>query len=109
MRSLAEDGHDAGIGQNEVQPAELRRALCENRLQWIEVADVGLLGDDAPPGLLDQLDGLGEVLLGRHRVGDAVELLAEVDGDDVGALFGEPNRVERTWPRAAPVMKVIFN
>ena len=52
-----------------------------------------LLGDDAPTGLLDEVDGLVEILPGRHRVGDAVDLFAQIERDDVGAFLGEPNRV----------------
>ena len=57
------------------------------------VADVRVLGHDAPARLLDQPHRFLEVLRGGHRVGDTVELRAQVDGDDVGTLFGEPDGV----------------
>jgi hypothetical protein len=52
-----------------------------------------VLGHDAAPGLLDQVHGLLEILGCRHRVCDAVDLIAQIHRDDVGSLFGEPNRV----------------
>ena len=62
-------------------------------LQRGQVADVGLRGDDPAVQGLDLLGRLREVGGGRHGVGDAVDLLADVDGDDVGAFLGEPDRV----------------
>ena len=52
-----------------------------------------LRGDDPLAGLLDQPGGLLEVLRRGHRVADGLEVLAEVDRDDVGALFGQPDRM----------------
>ncbi len=82
-----------GIGQHEVDPAELGNTVGDDLLQPAEVAHIRLLGDDAPAGFLDEVDGLVEVLAGRHRVRDAVDLSAQIDGDHVGALLGEPDRV----------------
>ena len=42
---------------------------------------------------LDLFDRLRQVLRRRQRVVHAVERLADVDGDDVGALLGQPDRV----------------
>jgi hypothetical protein len=93
VRLLTEDRHDPGVGENEIQPAELSHAVGDDGLESLEIADVGLLGDDATTGLLHEIDGLVEILAGGHRIGHTVDLLAEVDCDDVGALLGEPHRV----------------
>src|SRR5690606_24382432 len=56
-----------------------------------------LLGDDAPAEVLDQVGGLGEVLgAGGGDVLVAGDPLADVDGDDVGALLRQPHRVRAT-------------
>ena len=67
--------------------------VFERRLQLAGVAHVDLRRDDALPRLLDELRGLLEVLRRRHRVADRREVLTPVDGDDVGALLGQPDRV----------------
>ena len=93
---------DPRIGEHEIEPAEFGDAVGHHLLEPFEVADVGLLGDDAPTGLLDEVDRLVEILAGRHRVGHAVDLFAQIERDDVGALFGEPNRVRAALaPRRA--------
>ena len=78
---------------DDVELAQLGDAVVEAPLQLAGVAHVDLRRDDALPGLLDELGGLLEVLRRRHRVADGVEVLTQVDGDDVGALFGQPDRV----------------
>jgi len=39
------------------------------------------------------LMGLVQIFAVRHRIGDAVDLFAQIERDDVGALLREPNRV----------------
>ena len=68
-------------------------------LEPLEVPDVALLGHDAPTGLLDEVHGLVEILGCRHRVGDAVDLVAQVERDDVGAFLGEPDGVRAALTR----------
>ena len=85
-------------GDDDVEPAELGDAGLEGRLQPAAVAHVGLRRDDALPRLLDETGGLLEVLRRRHRVADGGEVLAPVDGDDVGALLGQPDRVAAALP-----------
>ena len=76
--------------------------LCHHGFEPLEVADVGLLGDDAATGLLDEVHGLVEVLAGGHRIGDAVDLFAEVDGDDVSAFLGESHRMRAALAACRP-------
>ena len=57
------------------------------------VAHVGHDLHGAPVEGLDRLDRLVELLLRAHRVADGLVVLAQVDGDDVGALLREPDRV----------------
>jgi len=64
-----------------------------------EVTDVGLAGDDAPVEGLHLFGCLGEVRLGGAPVWHGCDVLADVDRDDVGTLFGQPNRVR---PALAP-------
>ena len=90
---LARRRKDARVGQDEVEPAELRHAVGDDFLEPFEVANVGLLGHDAAASLLDEVDRLVEILTGGHRIGDAVDLCTQVERDDVGAFLGETNRV----------------
>ena len=65
--------------------------VVEGRRQPARLADVGLAGDDAAVEGLDLLDRLGQIG-GRP----------DVDGDDVGALFGQPDGVAAALtPRGA--------
>ena len=86
-------GKDARVGQHEIQPAEFGDPLGHRLREPFEVPDVALLGHDAPTGLLDEVHGLVEILRCRHRIGDAVDLVAQVERDDVGAFLGEPDGV----------------
>ncbi len=93
---------DPRVGEHEVDPPEFGDAVGHDVLEPLEVPDVALLGDDAAAGLLDEVDRLVEILRGRHRVGDAVDLIAQVERDDVGAFLGEPDRVRAALtPRRA--------
>jgi hypothetical protein len=93
---------DAGVGHDDVQPAQLRHPVVNRRLQRVVVAHVGLRGDDAPVQRLDLLDGLRQVLGRRHRERDALELLADVHGDDVRALLRQPHRVAAALAASRP-------
>ena len=92
-RCLPAAGKMPALARTKSSRAEFGDAVGDDLLEPFEVADVGLLGDDAPAGLLDEVDRLVEILAGRHRIGDAVDLFAQVERDDVGAFLGEPNRV----------------
>src|SRR5689334_1408975 len=87
---------DAGVGDDDVQPAELLYARVHCGLQSVEVASVDLGGVDATVESLDKVGGFGQVLGRRQRNLHAVDLLTDVDGDDIGALFGQPNSVRTT-------------
>ncbi len=93
QRRLAFHPGDAGLRDDDVDLAEFGEALIERSLEFGGFADIGLDGDDAAPGLLDQFGGLFEILGRRHLVADGVDVLAQVDSDDVGALFGQPQGV----------------
>ena len=83
----------ARVGEHVVDAAEFCDAVGDRGLQALEVTDVALLGDDAAAGLLDEIDGLIEVLRAGHRIWHGRHLLAQVERDDVGALFGESDGV----------------
>src|SRR5882757_7160134 len=84
---------DPGVGQNDVDRAELGDARCEGPLERSAVPDVGADGVDAPVECLDLAGRLGEVLRPGHRVVDRIDLAGDVDGDDVRAFLGEPDRM----------------
>jgi hypothetical protein len=49
-------------------------------------------------GLFDQPSGLVEVLRRGQGISDGVDVVAQVDGDDVGTLLGQPNRMASSLP-----------
>ena len=55
---------DAGVGDDHVEAAEAVEALGHGGVEAGLVAHVGHAGHAAPPGLLDQAAGLGQVVLG---------------------------------------------
>jgi hypothetical protein len=75
LAGLARYRRDAGVGDGDVDVPQLGDAFFERRLQCLPVADVGLAGDDPPPRVLDQFDGLSEVVGGGHRILDGVDLI----------------------------------
>ena len=87
---------DSRVGDDDVQPAELLDARVDGCLQRVEVAGVDLRGVDPAVVPLDQIGGLGQVLRRGQRNLNAVDLLTDVDGDDVGALLRQPHRVRAT-------------
>ena len=93
------EAEDPGVGRHDVQPPELGHAVVDGRLEGAVVTDVGLGGDDAPVQRLDLLHRLGQIVGGGHRIRHRSYLAAQVDGDDVRALLGQPDRVR---PALAP-------
>ena len=85
--------HNACVGYDGVDVAELLDALVERGGQRLAITDIGLAPDHLPAGLLDQVHRLVQVLGCGHRVQHAVELPTDVHPDDVGALLGQPDRV----------------
>jgi hypothetical protein len=77
----------------DVELAEFGQSALQSRLQPRGVADVGLRNHYSLTGFLDQPRGLVEILPGGHRVADGVDVAADVDRDDVGALLGQPDGV----------------
>ena len=72
VRQLPEQpvGADAGIGDHDVQAAELGNALVDGCGERREVARVDANGDDPAAEILDRVAGLGEVVSGRALVVD---------------------------------------
>ena len=91
-------GQDPRIGEHEVDSAQFGDAVGHRGLEPFEVADVALFGDDAAARFLDEVDRLVEVLRAGHRIRHGGHLLAQVERDDVRALFGKPDRVRTTLP-----------
>ena len=72
--------------------AEFTDAVIERLLQHIGIAHVGLVCLDAASECFDLSNGFVEVVARRHRIPDRLDLLADVDGDDVGALLRPTGR-----------------
>jgi hypothetical protein len=87
------DVQDPGVGQDDVDPPELADGLLHRGVHRVDVAHVGPDGQAAPILLLDQRDGLGQVVRGGHRVADRRDLIGDVQGDDVRALLGQRHGV----------------
>jgi hypothetical protein len=68
---VVEDRRDPGAGQHEVEASQFGNAVVDDGPESVHVTDVGLLCDDAPSGLLDQIDGFIEILAGA--IGDPTE------------------------------------
>ena len=76
--------------------------LGADPLQRSAVAHIGLVRHDPAVEILHQPHRLLQVLGRRHGIGDRVDLRADVQGDDVGALFGQPHRVGTALPPCRP-------
>src|SRR5690606_12551707 len=81
------------VGDDDVEPAELLDTGVDGRLQGVEIPDVDLGGVDPAVEAFHQVGGLGQILRAGQRNLHAVDLSADVDRDDVGALLGHPHRV----------------
>ena len=84
---------DTGVGDDDVELPELGDPAIDRRRECGAVADVGDLGVDTPAFLLHESRGLVEVLRSGERVLVGRDVLADVDGDDVGAFRGEQLRM----------------
>lgn len=84
---------DPGLGDHGVEPPQLGHPLGDRRLQRGRIPDVRLAGDDPPAELLHLPHRLVQVRLGGQRVAVGRDVRAQVHGDDVGALRGEPDRM----------------
>ena len=103
---------DACVGDDDVQPAQLIDAGVDRCLERVVVAHVDLGGVDAAVVALDQIRGLGQVLrCGQRDPAFGDNWLTDVDGDDVGALFGQPHRMAATLAarRAGDESDLAFN
>lgn len=85
---------DPGVGDNDIQPAQLLDPATDRGVQGVEVADVDLRGDDPPTQSFHQVGGFGEVVRGgRRNLVGATDRFAHIDRDDVCALLRQPHRV----------------
>jgi hypothetical protein len=93
QRRLALHRGDPGLRHHDVQPAQLGEARLQRLAELGPLAHVGLHRHDAPVLRFDQADRLLQVVRAGQRVLDRVDVVAQVDRDDVGALLGQPHRV----------------
>ncbi len=82
---------DSGVRDDDVKSPQFVDAGRERRGQRIEVANVGLGSDNSTVQGLDQFDCLGQVVVGGAGIRGGFELSTRVDGDDVCALFCQPD------------------
>lgn len=85
------EGEDPSVGDHRIQVAEFGYPFVHRALQRRGVPYVGLAGDDSPVERLDLPNSLNKVVgsgTGIERA-DAVHVGAQIDSDDVGALFGQ--------------------
>jgi hypothetical protein len=96
------DPDDAGIGDDDVEPAEGPQSLVENRGNGIAVANVALPGKNSAATVLNQSHGGGQVVDSCPGVVGRLELCADVDRDDGGAIGGKLDRVRAPHPTCGP-------
>jgi hypothetical protein len=94
---------DPGVRDHDVEPTKLRHTGVDRRRDSGRVAHVGLARGDAAAKQLDLGDGgvgdgVVEILGCCERIIDRVDIGADVDRDDVGALSRKPQRVGATLP-----------
>ena len=87
---------DPGVGHHNVEAAQLGDAVVDGRRQRVQVAHVRLPNDGAPPGPLNQLDRLVEVVVRCEVVVQARYVLTDVHADDVSATASQSQRVTST-------------
>ncbi len=83
---------DAGVGDDDVEPAEFVETRLQRCTQRLFIANISLLRHDSCAGVLDELDRGGEVVGCCHRVGNRCDLVTDVDRDDAGAVGSQPDR-----------------
>ncbi|CAB4964135.1 unannotated protein [freshwater metagenome] len=90
---------DTSIGDNDIEATEAVDTFGHGRIKRSLIANIGHMGDDPAAFLLDHSGGLVQVFLGCCFVGDiGKDRCAGIDGDDVGALGGEPAGMGPTLP-----------
>ena len=83
---------DTSIGDNDIEATEAVDAFGHGCIKRSLIANIGHMGDDPATFLLDHSSGLVQVFLGCRFVGNVgKDRCAGIDGDDVGALGGEPS------------------
>src|SRR5690349_10239048 len=88
---------NAGVGDDDVQPAQLLDTVVHGFLEGVEVTDVDLGGDDPAIEAFDQIRSLRQVVRGgRCNLRVRGDRAADVDRDDVGPLSGESHCVAAT-------------
>ena len=98
--ALVTVGHpdDPGVGDDDVEAAELAPRFGEHGVHRVGIAHVGLPGQDATSLMTHEAGGLLEVVCRGSRVVGELEVRADVQGDDVGALACEFHGVRTTHP-----------
>src|SRR5215471_20942453 len=87
------NGGHAGVGADDVDATERLSRLGQHRLNVSALAHVCNSGEGAASSGLNAGKGFIEISAGGKRVAHRINVAAEVDQDDVGALFGQAQRV----------------
>jgi hypothetical protein len=101
---------DARVRHDDVEPAELGHSIIYRLRECVYVAHICFCGDDSPVKGFDLSNGLCQVFRCCRLIkfADAVDLGAQVNGDDVGAPLASRSAWLRPCPRAAPVTNATF-
>jgi hypothetical protein len=88
-------GHwqDAGVRDNDVDPAEVGQPRLDRVAQFMALTHVGDPGNDTAPEFLHRSFRLREIIRRGKRIGVRVDLAADVDCDDVGTFPGHRERM----------------
>ncbi|KAF0962751.1 hypothetical protein MLGJGCBP_04055 [Rhodococcus sp. T7] len=95
-------GQDTGVRHDDVEPAQFGDTCIDRLLQLGEVTHVCLLCDYPATRPLDQAHRLVQLLARPARIGHLRYVVAQVDGDDVGTLLGEPDRMATALTACGP-------
>jgi hypothetical protein len=78
---------DAGVGDDDVEPAVLGDTGLDEFAHRVQVTDVAFGGEDAPAQGFDEAGGFFQVFKGGGLVRDVRKRAAEVQGQDVSTLL----------------------
>jgi hypothetical protein len=101
---------DPGVGHHDVEASEFGDTVGDRLPHRGAVAHVDDDRVDADPFLLDQSRRLIEILAAREWISVALDVRADVQGDDAGALRGQCHRMRSTLaPRGADTTATLLS
>ena len=89
---------DPRVGEHDIEATQFLQAAIQGGGECIEVTNVGLVGHDATVLPLDQAHRLIKIGCTGKGIGDGIDVLAQVHGDDVHASLGQGHGVRASLP-----------